>query len=426
MIGEILRENRALFDHGPLSSQLRPYQIQTLLDIAACGTAACGLHVQRCDHCGDERIVANTCSNRSCPHCQSGERKAWVEAREGELLPCGYFHVVITLPDELRQLAKAFPLVVLSALMQAAPDAVHCLAGDPQHLGAEVGSVGVLHTWTRDLRWHPHIHLIVTGGGWQEDRQQWVDATPQGSTKRPFLLPVALLRAAFQGRLMRRLLQAFERGEFHRGEDWKAFPMLASKATFRGTLSALREKAWCIRIEPPFGSPQVLLRYLGRYVNRVALAPQRIVGWNKDAGTVTITWTANDDARTTSTLTLPIADFILRFAQHILPPQFRRIRFRGLWSTRHRQTKLARVRSILQQLRPQVLAPTDGVASADGTTSASPPARPDPRACPVCGIGSYRRIPGGARPHRAERHRRLRALTDGGGIVERVGGTQPA
>ena len=127
-----------------------------------------------------------------------------------------------------------------------------------------------------------------------------MDATPQGSTKRPFLLPVALLRAAFQGRLMRRLLQAFERGEFHRGEDWKAFPMLASKATFRGTLSALREKAWCIRIEPPFGSPQVLLRYLGRYVNRVALAPQRIVGWNKDAGTVTITWTANDDARTVS------------------------------------------------------------------------------------------------------------------------------
>jgi hypothetical protein len=424
MIGEILRAHRALFDHGPLSSKLRPYQIQALLDIAACGTAACGLHAQRCDHCGHERIVANTCGNRSCPHCQSGERKAWVEARECELLPCGYFHVVMTLPDDIRQLAKAFPLVVLSALMQAAPDAIHCLAGDPQHLGAEAGSMVVLHTWTRDLRWHPHVHLIVTGGGWRDDHQQWVDAKPQGSTHRPFLLPVEQVRQAFQGRLMKLLLQAYERGAFHHG-PWEAFPMLASKATFRAELSALRKKAWCIRIEPPFGSPQVLLRYLGRYVNRVALAPQRIRAWDQDAGTVTVEWTANDDTRSTNTLTLPVAEFILRFAQHILPPHFRRIRFRGLWSTRHRRAKLDHVRSILQQLRPQVLTQQHAPAIAKASASASP-STPDPRRCEICGLGTYRRLPGGARPHRAERHRRLRALSGGGGMTERVGGTQPA
>jgi hypothetical protein len=425
MIGEILRENRALFDQGPLSRHLRPYQIQTLLDIAACGTAACGLHAQRCDHCGDERIVANTCGNRSCPHCQAGERKDWVESRESELLPCGYFHVVITLPDEIRQLARAFPMVVLSALMQAAPDAIHCLTGDPRHLGAEVGSLVVLHTWTRDLRWHPHVHIIVTGGGWNAEKKQWVDAKPQGSSQRPFLLAVQLVRAAFQGRLMRRLLKAYERGEFNRGEDWKAFPMLSSKTSFRAELSALREKAWCIRIEPPFGSPQVLLRYLGRYVNRVALAPQRILSWDREAGTVTIAWTANDDARTTNTLTLPVADFIRRFAQHILPPQFRRIRFRGLWSTRHRTTKLDSVRGILMQLRPQVLAVATESTTADGASSASPP-RPDPRQCPICGIGVYRRIPGGVRPPRGERHRRLRGLTGGTGLDARIGGVLPA
>jgi len=425
MIGEILREHLSLFDQGPLSRQLRPYQRETLMDIAACATEACGLHPQRCDQCGDTRIVANTCGNRSCPHCQAGHRKEWVSEREAELLPCGYFHVVITLPDALRQLAKAFPMVVLSVLMQAAPDAVHCLAGDPKHLGAEIGSVVVLHTWTRDLRWHPHVHIIVTGGGWQADRQQWVDAKPQGSTLRPFLLPVQQLRAAFQSRLMRFLLKAYERGEFLRDDVWRAFPMLASKVAFRTELSALREQQWCIYIEPPFGSPQVLLRYLGRYVNRVALAPQRILGWDREAGTVTISWTANDDARTTSTLTLSVSDFILRFAQHILPPRFKRIRFRGLWTTRHRKTKLDHVRSILQQLRPQVLAPAGGQAAGNETTTASPP-RPDPRRCPVCNLGIYRRIPGGHRPNRAQRHRGLRALTGRTPSVERIGGTQIA
>jgi hypothetical protein len=404
MIGTIIRDHLAVLDQCPLRLHLRPHQRETLLDIAACGTEACGLHRQRCDHCGDERVVANTCGNRSCPHCQAGERRAWVEEREKELLPCGYFHAVLTLPGELRALARAFPVAVLGALMHAAPDAIHYLASKIEHLGAEVGSVAVLHTWTRDLRWHPHVHLIVTGGGWEKKLRRWIMARVYGRKRRPFLVPVDALRVAFQRRLMRLLLDAFERGEFDRG-DREAFPMLASLPAFRTFLKSFQDKAWCIRIEPPFGSPQVLLRYLGRYINRVALAPQRILAYDKAASTVTIGWTANDAARSDRIMTLSVPDFIQRFAQHILPHRFVRIRFRGLWATAHRATKLDLVRQEMQKQFPEqtATAPVPDLVPAVSSKA-------DPRKCPVCDIGTYRRIPGGNRPNRSERHRRLRAL----------------
>jgi hypothetical protein len=409
VIGTIIRDHLLSVDQPQLRLALTPHQRQTLLDIAACGTEACGLHRQRCDHCGDERMVANTCGNRSCPHCQAGERRAWVAAREAELLPCGYFHAVLTLPSELRGLARAFPLV-LDLLLQAAPDAIHHLAAQPNHLGAEVGSVGVLHTWTRDLRWHPHAHLIVTGGGLRADGT-WAWAKRQGRERRPFLLPVAALRVALQRRLMRLLLDAYDRGDFQLGPV-EAFPMLASRAAFRAALGRMAQKTWCIRIEPPFGSPQVLLRYLGRYINRVALAPQRIIGYDRETGTVTIAWTKNDDARTPQTLTLSVGEFITLFAQHILPQRFVRIRFRGLWATAHRRTKLERAREILRQLQP--------ACTAAHPDASAPPAHAlaathvdDPRRCPVCGIGTYHRLPGGHRSRQAERHRRIRDLALG-------------
>jgi hypothetical protein len=403
MIGTLLREHLDLLDQPQMHLALRPHQRQTLLDIAACGTEACGLHWQACDHCGDKRIVANTCGNRSCPHCQAGERRAWVAARESELLPCGYFHAVLTLPGDLRGLARAFPLVV-DVLLRAAADAIHHLAVQPNHLGAEVGSVSVLHTWTRDLRWHPHVHLIVTAGGLRADGT-WVWAKRQGRERRPFLLPVAALRVAFQRRLMRLLLEAHEHGDFQQG-PLQAFPMLASRASLRTALGRMATKKWCIRIEPPFGSPQVLLRYLGRYINRVALAPQRILDYDREAQTVTIGWTKNDAGRSEHTMTLTIGEFITRFAQHILPQRFVRIRFRGLWATAHRRTKLERAREILRQQQPASTLVTN-----DAPASLHPEAtKDDPRRCPVCGIGTYRRLPGGDRPHRAERHRRLRAL----------------
>jgi hypothetical protein len=404
VIGAIIRDHLDLLDEPQLALRLRHYQRSTLLDIAACGTEACGLHRERCDHCGDQRVVANTCGNRSCPHCQAGERRAWVEDREAELLPCGYFHAVLTLPAELRGIAEAFPHAVYGALMRAAPDAIQYLAAKPEHLDAEVGSVAVLHTWGRDLKLHPHVHLIVTAGGWQKKRQCWIDAPRQGSQRRPFLVPVAALRATFQLRLARLLLDDYDAGAFQQG-DWEAFPMLGSAASFRSFLSGLREKAWCIHIEPPFGSPQVLLRYLGRYINRVAVSPQR-VQYDTITDRVTVSW-KDHTTQIDRALTLEPRDFMARFARHILPPGFVRIRFRGLWCTAHRTTKLDLARRVLETTRP--LVSTSGESA---VTTATPPAAPvsDRYRCTACGIGIYRRIPGGNRPPRSERHRRLRAL----------------
>jgi hypothetical protein len=154
-------------DHGadPALAGLRPYQGYALEAIASCGTAAAGLHVEDCDHCGDRRLVPNTCGNRSCPHCQARQRAEWVADRTDELLPCSYFHVVLTLPPGLRGLACAFPQVVLGVLMRSASDAIDQQARSPRFLGAEVGQLAILHTWTRDLRWHPHVHAMVTAGG---------------------------------------------------------------------------------------------------------------------------------------------------------------------------------------------------------------------------------------------------------------------
>lgn len=167
-------------DDPGLRARLRPDQVRALEAIAACGTAAMGLHDEVCDHCGDVRRVPNTCGNRSCPHCQGRVRAAWVEARTDELLPVGYFHVVMTLPPELRALAKACPVVVLGALMQSASDAIDHLCRSPRHLGGEVGQLVVLHTWKRDLGWHPHVHLIVTAGGWDAAHQRWIPARRYG------------------------------------------------------------------------------------------------------------------------------------------------------------------------------------------------------------------------------------------------------
>jgi hypothetical protein len=363
-------------DDPRLAGRLASYQRRALEDIAACGTEACGVHRQICDHCGDQRMVPNTCQNRSCPHCQGRERAVWVAAREQELLPCSYFHVVMTLPPDLRALALAFKVIVLGAMLRAASDAIDHLCRDPRYLGGEVGQLAVLHTWRRDLGWHPHVHLIVTAGGWDEEHQRWINARTFGKKKKPFLLPVEVLRVAFQRRLRRLLLQAYARGEFNDGPH-QAFPELASERDLRAHLARSLERRWVIRIEPPFGGPQTLLKYLGAYVNRVAISPQRITAYDPIAGTVTYTWRTNAAPNEPQSATIDAVEFLHRFAQHILPPRFQRIRFRGLWSTAHRRTKMHIVRLALGQRTPPPPTPL-------------PPPTPTP--CPVCGLGHYQRI----------------------------------
>jgi hypothetical protein len=387
-------------DHGadPALAHLRPYQRSALEAMATCGTVAAGVHWEICDHCGDRRRMPNTCGHRSCPHCQARERAAWVQARTAELLPCGYHHAVFTLPSELRPIAAAFPTAVLGAMMRAASDVIDLLGRDPRFLGAEVGQLAMLHTWTRDLRWHPHVHIIVTAGGWDAQRQRWIDARTYGIERRPFFAPVDVLRTAFQRRLRSLLLRAYRAGDM---DDSSGLPELASADALARHLTKAMKKTWVIRIEPPFGGPQVLLKYLGAYINRTAVSPKRVT-YDRAAGTATLTWRSNAEPDRQQQTTMSAVDFLLAFARHILPPRFQRIRFRGLWSTAHRATKLAVVQAALAEGQPQ--------------PASSPPPSLELRRdlCPTCGLGHYQRIPGACpRPAPKERRRILAGIRAG-------------
>jgi hypothetical protein len=389
----------------PAFMRLSSSKRAALEDIAACGTEACGLHREQCDHCGDKRLVPNTCGNRACPYCQGAEREAWVREREKELLPSSYFHVVATTPEELRGLSQAFPAVVNDVLLRSIADAVHYLAADPKHLGGEVGSLSMLHTWGSDLRLHPHAHVLVTAGAWNAEEGRWIHARCCGAQKRPFLVSVDVLRLAFQRRFMRLLLQAYEQGRFDDGPH-EAFPFLAQLSTLRAFMGELIRKPWVVYIEPPFGSPQILLRYLGRYVNRVAISPSRVTAYDAEKDQVTFHWKDYAHKGRQESLTLSSAEFLQRFAQHIPPPGFVRIRFRGLWSTAHRKTKLAVVQAYFR------------ARGGSGLTAAPPTPNPDPtatdhRRCPACGIGCYQRIPGDYRLPRKDRRKRIRELIAG-------------
>lgn len=407
-------------DDPVLRRNLRPHQIRILERIATCGTPAAGMHREACDACGDVRMRPNTCGSRSCPHCQGRARADWVDDRMAELLPCGYFHVVLTLPPVLRELAMAFPRIVLGALMSAAGDAIDYLCRKPEFLGATVGQLAILHTWRRDLGIHPHVHVLATDGGWDARRQTWVDARRYGPADTPFLLPVDVLLAAFQRRLRRLLLRAYARGDFADGPH-EAFPMLATTATFTGVLNRMCATRGVARIEPPFGGPAQLLKYLGAYVNRVAIGPRRVTAYDPATGLVTYTWATNAAPDVTCTATLPAVDFLARFAQHILPSGFQRIRFRGLWCTAHRATKL-RVAQQWFAANRTTAPPTP--------TPPLPPERPlaeDPCRCTTCGLGRWRLVPGTwQRPTAAERRRLLELLRQFRRIQTPVEATIPA
>lgn len=305
-----------------------------------------------------------------------------------ELLPCNYFHVVLTLPPRLRDLAMAFPNVVLGALMAAASDAIDHLCRKPDFLGATVGQMAILHTWRRDLGVHPHVHVLVTAGGWNEERQLWVDPRRIDAAGTPFLVPVKVLLTAFRLRLRRLLLNAHAQGRFNHGPH-EAFPMLTTIQTFTGELNRMCAAHGVARIEPPFGGPQQLLKYLGAYINRVAISPRRVTAYDPATGMVTYTWATNARPDVTRTATIPAVDFLHRFAQHILPPGFQRIRFRGWWSTAHRKTKLRVAQQWFASHRPTALPPL--TAPEPSSTKAQ---SDDPGLCTTCKRGRWRLLAG--------------------------------
>jgi len=336
---------------GPVYRAQHPLSIEQLRAMRAievCRTAELGGHVDECDQCGHVRISYNSCRNRHCPKCQRLDQEQWLEARQADLLPIPYFHVVFTLPQELRPLAVRNPAVVYGLLFQAASQTLKELARDPQHLGADIGCTALLHTWTQTLTYHPHLHCIVTGGGLAPDGKKWI---PTGAD---FFLPVKVVARLFRGKFLAYLQHAYKEDQLQFSPPITAW---ADKKTFRQQFTPLYQKDWVVYCKPPFGSPRQTLAYLARYTHRVALSNDRIV--RVEAEQVIFRYRDRTDHDRIKTMSLPAVEFIRRFLLHILPARFVRIRYYGLVSHRGRQTQLPHARYLLEEktTRPVIEAP---------------------------------------------------------------------
>ncbi len=309
--------------------------------IEACRSAALGGHVEQCGDCGRVRVAYNSCRDRHCPKCQGLARAQWLEDRRAELLPAPYFHVVFTMPAPIADIALQNKAVVYAILFQAAAETVRIIAADPKHLGAEVGMVGVLHTWGQNLHHHPHIHAIVPGGGLSLDGQRWVTCRPG------FFLPVRVLSRLFRRLFLERLQAAFDDGRLR---FFGALVGLADPDALRQRLAEMREINWVVYAKRPFGGPEQVLEYLGRYVHRVAIANSRLTGLSD--GRVSFRWKDYRHHGKSKVMTLEAGEFMRRFLLHVMPKGFHRIRFYGYLANGQRAAKLADCRRLLAAASP--------------------------------------------------------------------------
>jgi hypothetical protein len=323
--------------------------------IEACRTAALGGHVRRCADCGHAEIAYNSCRNRHCPKCQGQAREAWVAARRAELLPVPYFHVVFTLPAPVGAIAFQNKAAVYAILFRAAAETLRVIAADPRHLGAEIGGVAVLHSWGQAMQHHPHVHCIVPGGGLSSDRMRWI-ACPPG-----FFLSVKVLGRLFRRLFLERLAQAFATGKLR---FFGGLAPLAGAYTFAAHCARLRQIDWVVYAKRPFGGPEQVLAYLGRYTHRVAIANSRLVAMTDD--TVGFRWKDYRHEGRNEVMTLDAGEFMRRFLLHVLPPGFHRIRHFGLLANGHRAARLALCRRLLAQPTPD-----KGASVVDGADTAS-------------------------------------------------------
>jgi hypothetical protein len=329
-----------------------------------------------CDSCGYTEIAYNSCRNRHCPKCQNLSQARWIEQRMARVLPTHSFHVVFTLPSELRGVAMANRDAVFDLLFACAAETLLELGRDPKRLGAELGITSVLHTWTRDLRFHPHVHCIVTGGGLSLDGERWVPTRPA------FLFPVHVIGALFRGKFLARLDRAYDRGEL-RLEGPAA--QLADRSRFDRLRDKLYKKRWVVYAKPPFGGPEQVFRYLGRYTHRVGLSNRRLVSFDEHRVTFR---THGERTVTTSPL-----EFLRRFVLHVLPKGFVKIRHHGLMAASNVSTRLAVARRLLDcgptgeaSLKSPLLLPHFGEILLALTGI-------DIRLCPRCGVGTMLRHP---------------------------------
>jgi hypothetical protein len=303
--------------------------VKVLLAIARCRTAALGGRVDECTRCGHRAISYNSCRNRHCPKCQAGARDRWLAARRQELLPTRYVHVVFTLPRHLAPLVLQNKKVLYDLLFRTSAETLLEVARDPKHLGAEIGFFSVLHTWSQKLEAHPHVHCVVPAGGLSADHTHWI------KPRYDFFLPVEVLGAVFRGKFHEALKRAFHDGKLNFYGDLK---LLAQPKTFTAWLRPLFRKDWVVYAKRPFGGPEHVLRYLGRYTHRVAISNHRLVSFAD--GKVTFRWRDSAHNNEQKLLSLSVDEFLRRFLLHLLPEGFVRIRNFGFLANRKRATTL--------------------------------------------------------------------------------------
>jgi hypothetical protein len=314
--------------------------------IEACRTAALGGHVEACVDCGFTRQAYNSCRNRHCPKCQGLARAEWLEDRQAELLPTQYFHVVFTMPAPVAEIAFQNKAIVYGILFKTVAETLRAIAADPKHLGAEIGLVAVLHTWGQNLHHHPHVHCVVPGGGPSLDGTRWVSCRPG------FFLPVRVLSRLYRRLFLESLQAAFEAGDLGFFGD---LAPLAEPASFAGLIAQMRQIDWVVYAKPPFGGPEQVLAYLGRYTHRVAIANSRLVDISNDQ--VAFRWKDYRHHDKSKVMTLAADEFIRRFLLHTLPDGFHRIRHYGFLANGHRAAKLALCRRLLAAPAPRPVPP---------------------------------------------------------------------
>lgn len=310
--------------------------LRVMRAVEVCRTAALGGHKDKCDSCGHIEISYNSCRNRHCPKCQTLQKEKWIEARNEDLLPIQYFHVVFTIPAELNPLVIMNQKVMYNLLFRSVSDTLMELSGNPKHLGARIGFMSVLHTWGQNLMDHPHIHCVVTGGGLSLEGDRWV------SCRKRFFIPVRVMSALFRGKLLAYIRSAFEAGDL-------IFPggigHLKEPYAFESLRRQLYHKKWVVYCKPPFDGAEGVLQYLGRYTHRIAISNNRIL--TVENGTVTFRWRDYADGNKQKTMTLKVDEFIRRYLLHVLPNRYVRIRHFGLLANRSRKDNLALCRELL-------------------------------------------------------------------------------
>jgi hypothetical protein len=339
-------------------------QLKAFRAIQSCRTSALGGHIDACPGCGHQAISYNSCRNRHCPKCQTQARERWIAAREQELLPCRYFHVVFTVPHELNVLALNNQRRFYDLLFNASAATLLEVAANPEHLGAEIGIISTLHTWGQNLLLHPHVHCVIPAGGISPDHTRWVHS------RATYFMPEKVLKRVFRGKFIAGLKRLYRCKQLQCAGP---AAVLADPKQFAKLLRRLHQQHWVVYAKPAFGGPAQVLRYLGRYTHRIAISNHRLLAF--DGESVTFRWKDYAHCGKQKKMTLLATEFLRRFFLHVLPKGFVRIRHFGFLANRHRATRLSLCRTLLscEIPCPQAREPTTGAVS--------------PWHCPRCGTG---------------------------------------